>query len=138
MPAWFWADVIVVVHAAYVSVVVLTVPLVIFGWWRGWSWVQNSWYRHIHLAMIGIVVLESLLGWACPLTTWENNLRRAAGQEAFEGSFIGYWVHELLYFDLPPWAFTVLYCLFGLAVVALYVFIPPRCLQKRPQADAGE
>ena len=131
MPAWFWADLIVAFHVVYVSVVVFTVPLVLIGWWRNWGWIHNSWYRNIHLAMIGIVVAETVLGWECPLTAWERDLRKIAGQSSFEGSFIGHWLHELLFFDFQPWVFTLMYIAFGATVLGLYILVPPRILQRQ-------
>lgn len=119
------ADVIVGIHVVYVGFVVLAVPLILLGWWRGWRWVHNWWFRHLHLLMIGIVVLESLLAIDCPLTIWEQSLRQAGAQVGYEGSFIGHWLHELLFFDFPPWVFTIIYTLFGATVLLLYVAVPP-------------
>lgn len=75
--------------------------------------------------MIGIVVLEALVGVFCPLTFWEQALRRQAGEESYEGSFVGYWVSRLLYYDFEPWIFTLVYCILGALILALYFFIPP-------------
>ena len=61
-----------------------------------WGWVRNFWFRIIHLAMIGVVTLESLAGIACPLTTWEQSLRTLGGQESHEGGFIAFWMHRLI------------------------------------------
>jgi hypothetical protein len=120
------ADGLVVVHAGYVAFVIVGELLILLGAWRGWRWVRNFTFRAIHLMMILIVVLEALLGIVCPLTEWEDQLRRMAGQTPQEGSFIGRWVHELLFFDLPAEAFTVVYTLFGLLVLATLIFCPPR------------
>lgn len=120
------ADFIVVVHAAYVLVVVLGVPAIFIGRWRSWNWVRNRWFRGIHLAMIVIVVAESWCGITCPLTTWETQLRRAAGQESYTGDFLANIVHELLFFDAPPWVFTLCYSLFGLLVLLTMIAVPPR------------
>lgn len=129
MSLGFWADVIVGVHFAWVAFVVLAVPAVIIGEWRKCSWVRNSWFRNLHLVMIGIVVAESLLGLVCPLTEWEYDLRLAAGEQGYAGSFIGHWLHELMFFDFEEWVFTALYVAFGGVVVSLYVVFPPRCMK---------
>ncbi len=55
--------------------------------------------------MIGIVVAEALAGIPCPLTVWERQLRKAAGQVAYPGDFIGYWTHRLLFYRAEPWVF---------------------------------
>jgi hypothetical protein len=132
LPAWLLADLIVAMHVLWVAVVILTVPLVVFGAWRGWGWVRNPWFRHVHLAMIAVVVAESVLGITCPLTTWEKAARRAAGEEGYTGSFLGHWLHELLFFSGPPWVFTMVYVGFGLLVVGVYFGVRPRGKSQQP------
>lgn len=120
------ADLVVAAHFAYVAFVILGLLVVAIGGLRGWQWVRNLWFRTAHLAAIAIVVAESWLGITCPLTTWENALRRRAGQETYRGDFIGTWLHDVLFFELAPDAFTTLYTAFGAAVLASWVFVPPR------------
>jgi hypothetical protein len=120
------ADVIVVFHAAYVGFVVFGLVAILVGLVFRWGWVRNFWFRIIHLAMIGVVTLESLAGIACPLTTWEKSLRTLGGQESHEGGFIAFWMHRLIFFHAEPWVFTLLYCLFGAAVGLAFLLGPPR------------
>jgi hypothetical protein len=91
-----------------------------------WKWVRNIWFRGVHLLLILIIVGESLAGAPCPLTVWEHDLRVEAGQTTFEGDFIAYWVHRLMFFRAEPWVFTVAYVTFGLVVLATFVLAPPR------------
>jgi len=130
------ADAVVFVHAAYVGFVVLGLVAILIGRMFGWKWIQNFWFRAAHLVMIGVVVVESLFGITCPLTTWENSLRRAAGESARTESFVGRWVHDLLFFDAPPWAFTVVYCLFGAIVLATFLIAPPT--RRRQENTTGQ
>ncbi len=123
------ADLIVVVHAAYASFIVLGLVAILVGIALRWRWVRNRWFRSIHVAMIGIVVGETLAGIPCPLTAWERQLREAAGQVAYPGDFIGYWTHRLLFYDPAPWVLPVLYTAVGLAVLAAFVLAPPRWKQ---------
>ena len=120
------ADFIVVIHFAYVAFVVFGLLLTLLGIVCGWGWVRNVWFRGVHLAMIGIVVAEAWLGITCPLTTWEKQLRRLAGETTYGGDFVGRWLHEVLFFDLPPWTFTLIYTAFGIAVAATWYVAPPR------------
>jgi len=120
------ADSIVVFHAAYVSFVVFGLVLILLGIALRWGWVRNFWFRALHLAAIGIVMLEALIGMTCPLTDWEKRLRDMAGEGRYAGDFIGYWAHRLIFYRAEPWVFTVLYVSFGLAVLAAFVLAPPR------------
>lgn len=122
----FMADVVVVVHAAYVGFVLFGLVAVLLGRVLRWSWVRNFWFRAAHLLTIGIVVVQALLGVLCPLTILENYLRAKGGESTYPGSFIGHWIHELLFFDMPAEDFTLIYCLFGAIVVATLVLSPPR------------
>jgi hypothetical protein len=120
------ADLISLVHFAYVAFVVLGLLLILAGIARRWKWVRNFWFRTIHLLMIGVVAAESICGIECPLTTWEYDLRIAAGQEWMPDSFIGRIVHNVMFMRPPEWGFAVCYCLFGLAVLCTFIFAPPR------------
>ncbi len=84
------ADLIVVLHVAYVGFVVFGLAAILLGVAFHWSWVRNLWFRAIHLIAIGIVVGESLIGIPCPLTVWEARLRKTAGQTAYAGDFLGH------------------------------------------------
>jgi polyferredoxin len=71
------------------------------------------------------VVIQAWLGVVCPLTTWEMALRAEAGAATYSGSFIQYWLHSVLYFELPPWVFVVVYTLFGSLVLASWLVVKP-------------
>ena len=120
------ADLTVAIHFGYVAFVVLGVPVTIIGGLMRWEWVRNRWFRGLHLVMILVVVLEAWAGMTCPLTTWEKELRAAAGQQMYQGDFIANWLHDAMFFDAEPWVFTVGYSLFGLLVIAILVLVPPR------------
>ena len=125
------ADFLVLFHFAYVAFVAFGLPVILIGGWLGWSWVRNFWFRVVHLAAILIVAGQALLGIICPLTVWESQLRRAGGGEAIPGTFMGRLVHSMLFFDLPHWAFTLGYCIFGILVVAAWILVPPRWPPRR-------
>ena len=120
------ADAILLLHALFVGFVVFALILVIVGGLRSWSWVRNPWFRLIHLAAITFVVMQSWLGAICPLTTWEMALRSDAGGAPYSGSFIGYWLGRLLYYQAPPWVFVVSYTVFGLLVAVCWFLVRPR------------
>ena len=125
------ADCVVCIHLAYVAFVVVGLLLILIGGLYHWRWTRKSSFRLIHLGMIAIVVVESLLNYTCPLTTLEGYLRRQAGEATHVGSFMGRLAHDLLFFDLPPSVFAVIYCSFGGLVVATFLWFPPNILTRR-------
>lgn len=120
------ADVIVVLHFAFVAFVAGGMIAILAGIALRKAWARNFWFRVGHLAAIAVVVAESLCGVLCPLTEWEDRLREAGGGTAEPGSFIGRWIHAVLFVDVAPATLTWCYTLFGLAVLAAFVLAPPR------------
>jgi hypothetical protein len=53
-------------------------------------------------------------------------VRAQARTATYSGSFIEYWVQRLLYYEGPPWVFTLAYSVFGLLVVATWWRFPPK------------
>jgi Protein of Unknown function (DUF2784) len=72
MPYRFLADVVVGIHALYVSFVVFGLIAILIGYARGWRWVRNRYLRILHLAAMLFVFAETVFGIDCPLTTLEN------------------------------------------------------------------
>lgn len=66
------ADVVVLVHVAYIGYVVVGLVAIVVGLALRREWARGFWFRTLHLAMIAIVVLEAWAGVVCPLTTWER------------------------------------------------------------------
>jgi hypothetical protein len=121
------ADVVLLVHAAFVAFVVVGLVLIWVGRFRSWTFVRNFWFRVAHLAAIGVVAAESLSGFVCPLTTWEDQLRLlAGGEQRYEGSFIQHWLHQMIFYDLSESVFTIAYIAFFLAVALSLWWVPPR------------
>ena len=120
------ADLILIMHVAYVAFVILGLALVLIGGVCSWQWVRNPWFRYLHLISIGIVVLQSWLDFTCPLTSLEMYCRAKVGDLTYEGTFIAHWFHQLLYFDAPPWCFTMGYTFFGFIVVGSWFGVRPR------------
>ena len=116
------ADIVLVVHFAFVLFVVGGLAAVWIGAAAGWRWVRNFWFRVAHLAAIAYVAGEALFGIWCPLTVWEDALR---GRHE-EKSFIARWVHRVMFYDFPEWLFTISYVLFALAVTVTWWVVRPR------------
>jgi hypothetical protein len=129
------ADAVLVAHAGVVLFVVGGLLAVVLGGWRGWAWVRGRGFRWAHLAAIAVVVLQAWLGQQCPLTTLESWLRLQAGAAGYGGGFVEHWVARLLYWEAPPWAFTLVYTVFGALVVLAWQTWPPRRRQAARQGS---
>jgi hypothetical protein len=116
------ADLVLAVHLAFVAFVVGGLAAIWVGATLGRAWTTSRTFRVLHIAAIAVVVAESLLGIACPLTIWEDALRGQHG----EAGFIARWLRALLYWNLPGWVFTLAYCAFGALVAWTWFRIPPR------------
>jgi polyferredoxin len=116
-----WADAILVAHAAFVAFVVGGLVATWVGIAADRPFARNLWFRGLHLAAIGIVVAEALLGYMCPLTIWEDALRGVAT----ERGFIQRWVHAWLFWDWPAWVFTTIYIAFAALVAWTWLKYPP-------------
>jgi len=125
------ADIVLAGHVLVVGFVVLGQMLFMAGGWAGWLWVRNLWTRLVHLALIGFVVLQSWWGAVCPLTLWEQALRRQAGQSGYGESFIAHWLSRLIFFSAPPWIFVLVYSVFGGLVVLTWWWLPPHRRRQR-------
>ncbi len=80
------------------------------------------------------MAVDSLVGVVCPLTGWEQALRRRAGQAVEEDiSFVARLVREAMNNEFPEWVFAAVYVAFALMVIATFVLVPPRW--RRPPAD---
>lgn len=78
MPYSFLASMVAFIHFLFVLFVMLG-GLLVF-WKSGFAW--------IHLPVAAYGVLIEWVGWVCPLTPLENDLRERAGNPRYEGGFV--------------------------------------------------
>lgn len=116
------ADALLVLHFALAAFIVGGLVLVWIGAFAGWSWVRSPAFRYAHAAAIAVVAAEAVLGYACPLTVWEDLLRGGVQPD----SFVGRWVYRMLYFRAPVWVFTALYVAWAIATLVTLIRVPPR------------
>lgn len=134
----FLADVILVTHALIVLFNLVSLPLIWLGYFCHWRFVRNFYFRAVHVAMLAYISLQACGGRLCPLTIWENTLRRAAGAEGhYAGSFVTHWVQRLIFFEAEERTFVVAYAVFFLLVLLTFFFMkptPPRWWRKPRQS----
>ncbi len=125
MPYLLAADTVLLLHVLFVVFVVTGLILILAGKLLSWAWVRNWWFRVIHLAAIGVVVMQSWLGVICPLTSLEMYLRDKAGDATYAGSFVAHWLESILYYRAPAWVFAACYTAFAAIVVLSWVWVRP-------------
>ena len=76
-------------HATFIAFAVFGGLLV--RWRGGWVW--------LHLPAAAWAAAVVMAGWTCPLTPWEQALRRAAGQEGYTGGFVEHYLLAAIYPD---------------------------------------
>lgn len=133
--ALLWlADALLALHMLLAAFIVLGLPVIWAGALAGRGFVRRRDWRLVHLGAMAVVAAEALLGLACPLTTWEDALRRAAGAPGrHASSFAAFWAERVLYWDLPPRAFTLLYLLLLAAILLTWRLVPPHPHARRPR-----
>jgi hypothetical protein len=81
------ADLVLVVHLAFVLFVVLGGLLVL-------RWLRLAWL-HVPAAVWGVLI--EYTGWICPLTPLENSLRERGGGAGYSGGFLEHYIQPVLY-----------------------------------------
>jgi hypothetical protein len=71
------------------------------------------------------IAAQAWLGQRCPLTVWEQALRRLAGSTSYSESFIEHWLSRLLYWDAPWWMFVAAYTVFALILACTWWGVRP-------------
>jgi hypothetical protein len=128
------ADIVAALHFGYVGFVVVGELLILIGIALGWKWIRNIWFRVPHLLAMLYPAFEMFSHIECPLTVWEYYLRKAANQEAVEGSFVGRLINNLMMFNLgdDSWVWLWIYGGMALLIVLTFVLAPPRWKRKLP------
>lgn len=126
MPPELLADLIVAAHLLYVAFVVLGFLAILIGAWRRWGWIRRLAFRIPHFICTSIVALEGSFGILCPLTVWEENLRREAGQDPEQVSFIAGLLRSILFVEVSQTTLNLSYAIFGVIVLGTLFFVPPR------------
>jgi len=119
------ADAILVTHVGIVAFVILG-AIAIFVGRRRWPWVRGFRWRLSHVLLMVFIASQAWLGALCPLTVWEQGLRRRAGQASYGESFIEHWLSRLIFFDAPWWSFVAAYSAFAALVLLAWFVVPPR------------
>lgn len=126
------ADLIVVIHFAFVCFVVLGGLLVV-----RWRWIALA-----HVPAVTWVVFAMSTNRICPLTPLENELRLEAGQAAYEGGFVDHYIVPVLYpeglTDQTQWLIAVGIFVLSVMCYTLAGWRWRRARQRRAAVAAAE
>jgi len=114
------ADVVLAVHFIYVGFIPLGGLLV----------VRFPRLLGLHLTCVAIALVSVTVGFDCPLTTWEQSLRRKGGQRPYRDGFVAHYLTGRVYPHGYDWAVQVL---FGVCIVGSYAFIVYRRMTQARQ-----
>lgn len=81
------ADLVLILHLGFIVFVVL----------GGFLIVRFRWVVLVHVPAAAWGTFVELTGRICPLTTWENALRRSAGESGYADSFIEHYIVPVIY-----------------------------------------
>ncbi len=118
---------ILVFHLAIIAFNVAGCVLIPIGAWRGWHWVRGFGWRLAHVLCLAVVAVQALLGRACFLTVWQEDLSGVSNARPL----IAGWINRLIYWPLPLWAFAVTYVAVFAYVIALWIRVQPRMPWRR-------
>ena len=120
------ADLVMIAHLMLAAAMVAGFLIIPIGYNFGWAWVRNRRLRVCHAAVMGFVTAETIVGVTCPLTVLEHNLRGDSSTQ----SFVGHWIQQILYWDVPHEVFIGLYLFCFLWVMYLWKRCPPSTKQQ--------
>lgn len=125
MPYNFLADLLVLVHFAWIVFVLVVFFFTIRALWRP-AFFERWIVRSVHLFGILLVGALEIMGKPCPLTVWENALRQMANPDGeYPGSFIFQYIFRLVYPDVSLLWITIPTVTLALVSLALFILRPP-------------
>jgi Protein of Unknown function (DUF2784) len=119
------ADLVVIVHAAFIA-------FVLVGGYLAWRWPRLVW---VHVPSVAVIGVLFAFGADCPLTDLEKFLRREAGETVYRDGFVAHYL-------LPGVPAGVRAAVLPAVVVTLTVIAYAGCvrrarLSRRDRAAAG-
>lgn len=122
MSAAIVAGLVLAAHVGVIAFNLFGLIVIPLGGWRGWRFVRARAWRLLHLACLAVVAVQALLGRACFLTIWQDQLAGAPDQAPLVARVI----NGLIYWPLPLWVFTAAYVAIFAYAVALWFLVPPK------------
>jgi len=112
-------------HVGVIAFNVFGLVAIPLGAWRDRRFVRVFWWRALHLGALAIVALQAVLGRACFLTIWENDLLAHANRATSDAPLIQRWVSRIIFWPFPLWVFAALYIGVCIYTLVLWWLVPP-------------
>ena len=116
-----FSEIVLFFHFIVFLFITVSFFLIPFGYFQKWKWVKNKYYRLTHLVLMGIILIETILGFMCPLTILENFLRNNIEVD----NNLTQIIHQIMYWNLPNYQFIILYILSFSYLIFLWFFFKP-------------
>ena len=116
-----FSEIVLLLHFSIFLFMVFSFILIPFGYFQKWEWVKNIYFRSIHLILMGIISIETILGFMCPLTILENFLRADKKIDNIFSKII----HQIMYWDFTNYQFIILYLLSLSYFIFLWFYFRP-------------
>ena len=87
-----------------------------------------------HVAAVAVGLVSITVGFDCPLTTWEQSLRRRGGQRPYTDGFVDHYLTGRVYPHGYDWAVQVA---FGVCILVSYAYLVRRARRIRSAATGG-
>jgi hypothetical protein len=113
-----FADIVIIIHLLFILYVALG-GLIVLRW-------NKTIFLHVPAALWGALIM--FMGWICPLTYVENDLRKYAGQEVYSEGFIEHYIIPIIYPETltREWQISV-----GIFVLLLNVIVYAVVVRRR-------
>ena len=125
------ADIFMVIHFAWIVFMLLGFALTVRAFFRP-GFFDRWLFRTIHFAGIVFVATLEILRLYCPLTLWENAMRRHYDpSHEYPGSFIIGYLERLIYPDVPPVVVVIPTILIALFTLFAFIIRPPAKFRRK-------
>ncbi len=125
------ADILMAAHFAWILFMLLGFALTLRALWRP-KFFERWLFRSIHLIGILFVAALELLDKYCPLTIWENALRRHNDPDTdYPGSFIIGHIEKLIYPDVSPLVVVIPTIFIAVFTLTVFILRPPSKFRRK-------
>ena len=104
------ADLVVILHLAFI----------VFALFGGLLVLWRRWFIWAHIPAVIWALIVEFSGRICPLTPFENELRMKAGEAGYSGGFIEHYITSLIY---PAGLNVDMQIILGLIAACINIFI---------------